>query len=286
MVETLGHYRILERLGAGGIGEVYRARDTRLGRTVAVKVVRSDAFRDDAQRRRLLEDARAAASLSHPHVAAFYEVGEDTGRLFLVSEFVPGQSLRSVVSGRPINTRRAVDLAAQVADGLAQAHAHGMAHGDIRADNILITPKGSAKVMEPAFSAWIADGSHEGSPTEATGDDIYDLGLVLFEMLTGVAPAARHGQTRTDVPPPSSADGTLPRQVDAVVARMLAVDRAVRFSSAAVAAAELRAIAATLEDDEPVALPPSQQARSLPWLLLVAGLGVVVALVWLAMNVE
>ncbi|MGE4054149.1 MAG: serine/threonine-protein kinase, partial [Vicinamibacterales bacterium] len=250
MIDTLGHYKILERLGAGGIGDVYRARDTRLGRTVAVKVVRHDAFRDESQRRRLLEDARAAAALSHPHVAAFYEIGEQQGDLFLVSEYVPGQSLRVLVSGRPINTRRAIELAAQVADGLAQAHAHGMAHGDIRADNIVVTPKGSAKVMEPAFAAWIADPGHDGPATAATGDDIYDLGLVLFEMLTGIAPTQR--ENAHGVSAPSSLNSSLPERVDAVVGRMLAPERSNRFSSAAVAAAELRQVAVTLEDDEPL----------------------------------
>jgi len=283
MIDTLGHYKILERLGAGGIGDVYRARDTRLGRTVAVKVVRHDAFRDDGQRLRMLEDARAAAALSHPHVAAFYEIGEDQGYLFLVSEYVPGQSLRALGGGRPINTRRAVELAAQVADGLAQAHAHGMAHGDIRADNIVVTPKGSAKVMEPAFAAWIADPGHDGPATEATGDDIYDLGLVLYEMLTGVAPSRR--ETTQGISAPSYLNLSLPARVDAIVARMLAPERASRFSSAAVAAAELRQVAGTLADDEPIPIaPPDKDGASMAWLALAVGLAIAVALIWLAMN--
>ncbi|MGE0704383.1 MAG: serine/threonine-protein kinase [Vicinamibacterales bacterium] len=283
MIDTLGHYKILERRGAGGIGDVYRARDTRLGRTVAVKVVRHDAFRDESQRRRLLEDARAAAALSHPHVAAFYEIGEQQGDLFLVSEYVPGQSLRVLVSGRPINTRRAIELAAQVADGLAQAHAHGMAHGDIRADNIVVTPKGSAKVMEPAFAAWIADPGHDGPATAATGDDIYDLGLVLFEMLTGIAPTQR--ENAHGVSAPSSLNSSLPERVDAVVGRMLAPERSNRFSSAAVAAAELRQVAVTLEDDEPLPVaPPGKNSTSTVWLVLILGLAIVVGLIWLAVN--
>src|SRR5262249_2446860 len=113
MFETLGHYKILERLGAGGLGEVYRARDTRVGRTVAIKVIAAGIAGDPERRERLVREARASAALSHPNIAALYEAGEDQGQLFLVFEFVPGETLNVVVSGRPLNTRRAVDFAVQ-----------------------------------------------------------------------------------------------------------------------------------------------------------------------------
>lgn len=290
MLETLGHYKILGRIGAGGIGEVYRARDTRLGRTVAIKVVSPAALRDGAERRRLLDDARAAATLSHPNVAAFYEAGEDQGVLYLVSEFVPGDTLRTVISGRPINPRRAVDLASQIADGLAQAHAHGIAHGDIRAENVIVTPKGSAKIMEPAFAAWVGEGARPGTLTQATGNDLVDLGVLLFEMLTGVPPS--HGPAgATGVPAPSSLNRALPAEMDAIVDRMVATDAAASFSSAATLAAELRALAASLDakkrDDAPIPAPIVQRRGSnLGWLVALLALVVVVALVWLAMNAE
>jgi serine/threonine-protein kinase len=289
MTGTLGHYKILDRIGSGGLGEVYRARDTRLGRTVAVKVVKRDAFRDDAERRRLMEDARAAAALSHPHVAAFYEIGEDQGMLFLVSEFVPGSTLREVIGGRPINARRALEIASQVADGLAQAHAHGMAHGDIRADNIVVTPKGSVKVMEPAFTAWTGDAVQREAAREATGDDIYDLGVTLFEMLTGSAPRREQTERRAAIPAPSSVNRSLPQEIDGIAARMLAADPETRYSSAAVAAADLRQLLATLDErklpSEPVPVPvPKSGSSKAAWLLLVLGLAAAAALVWLATN--
>jgi serine/threonine-protein kinase len=285
MIETLGHYRILDRLGCGGIGEVYRARDTRLGRTVAVKIVRRDAFSDDAERTRLLDDARAAAALSHPHVAAFYEVGEEQGQVYLVSEFVPGHTLRTVIDGRPINARRALELAAQVADGLAQAHAHGMAHGDIRAENIVVTPKGSAKVMEPAFAAWTGEAARDDAPTDPTGDDILDLGRVLFEMLTGSAPEGRGDNPEAAVP--SSLNPALPVEVDGVVARMMAGSQTRRFDSMAVAAASLRAVIGSLDEralpSEPVPTQvPTHDGSRLPWLVIALGLAVVAGLVYLA----
>src|SRR5204863_3097634 len=103
MVESLGHYKILDRIGSGGLGEVYRARDTRAGRTVAIKVVPEAIADDPARRERLLRDARTAATLSHPNIAALYEAGEDRGRVFLAFEFVPGETLKAVIAGRPMN---------------------------------------------------------------------------------------------------------------------------------------------------------------------------------------
>src|SRR5215831_7567768 len=132
MLEQLGHYRILDRIGSGGMGEVYRARDTRLGRTVAIKVLPPDLADDPDRRERFLRDARAAAALSHPNIAALYEIGEENGQLYLVFEFVPGEPLSKIIAGRPLNPRRAVQFAAQIADALADAHAAGIVHRDIK----------------------------------------------------------------------------------------------------------------------------------------------------------
>src|SRR5476649_728644 len=139
MFETLGHYKILERIGAGGMGEVYRARDTRLGRTVAIKVLPADVADDPDRRERFLSEARATAALSHPNIAALYEIGEEEGHLYLVFEFVPGETLKNAMAGRPMNPRRAIDLATQIADALAEAHTEGIVHRDIKPANIMVT---------------------------------------------------------------------------------------------------------------------------------------------------
>ena len=131
MFETLGHYKILDRIGAGGMGEVYRARDTKVGRTVALKVVSSDIAGDSRRKAQFLHDAAPLTSLSHPTIASVYEVGEDAGVLFLVIEFVPGDTLNRVIAGRGLNARRAIDHAIQMADALAEAHAVGIVHRDI-----------------------------------------------------------------------------------------------------------------------------------------------------------
>src|SRR5471030_3291065 len=216
MLETLGHYKILDRIGAGGMGEVYRARDTRLGRTVAVKVMSAALAADPARRERFLQEARATAALSHPNIAALYEIGEDQGELFLVFEFIPGDTLKTTIAGRPLNPRRAIDLAVQLADALADAHAEGIVHRDIKSDNIIVTPKGNAKILDFGLATWTAGGAErdhaaqatmmntaEGttlgtvaymSPEQALGErvdhrtDIFSLGIVMFEMLTGKLP--------------------------------------------------------------------------------------------------
>jgi len=284
MLEQLGHYKILDRIGSGGMGDVYRARDTRLGRTVAIKVMPAAVAEDPERRERFLPDARAAAALSHPNIAALYEIGEDDGHLFLVFEFVPGEPLSKVIGGRPLNPRRAIQFAAQVADALADAHAAGIVHRDIKPDNIVITPKGNAKVLDFGLALWTAGGAAREqaaqavttlatgagsalgtlaymSPEQARGEapdertDIFSLGVALYEMLTGTRPfqgatpaALVFEVVQKPVPPPSTINREVPRDLDAVVARALERDPAARFDSAATLAAELRAVEHAIQD--------------------------------------
>jgi serine/threonine-protein kinase len=247
------------------MGEVYRARDTKVGRTVAIRVLSDAVAGDPERRRRFIADARAASAVSHPNIAALYEVGEEDGLLYLVSEFVPGETLRAVIGGRPINPRRAVDLAAQAADAMAEAHAHGMVHGDLRCETIVVTPKGSVKIMEPGLPAWIGDA---GGPAGAQGSDRADiaaLGAVLREMLAGLP---------------------LPPEIDRVVRKMTG-SGAEPFASAAVAAAELRSLAADLAARSQATAapkPPAAQANrpGLAWIAAAAVVAALAALIWLA----
>jgi serine/threonine protein kinase len=274
MRETIGHYRILEKIGGGGIGDVYRARDPRAGRTVAIKIVNAEISRDPVHRQRLVDDARVAAALSHPNIAALYEVGEDDDALYLVSEFVPGDTLKTIVAGRAINSRRAIDLAAQVADALAEAHAQGLVHGDLTADNIIVTPKGSVKVMEPGFAAWFGRLSDMGAGVPDPSSDIAALGGILSEMLTGgYAPAAATA---------------LPAGLKPIVNRMLTNDSTERITSAALVAAELRSLAAVMdarnEGTEQGSAVPSEGKRSRwMWVALLIVLAAA-ALAWMAVR--
>jgi TolB-like protein len=322
MFDTLGHYKILDRIGAGGMGEVYRARDTRLGRTVAIKVMAATVAGDADRRERFLREARATAALSHPNIAALYEIGEDQGQLFLVFEFVPGEPLSSVIAGRPLNLRRAVDFATQVADALADAHGEGIVHRDIKPANIIITPKDKAKILDFGLAAWTAGGAervgaHDStvlvtaagttlgtaaymSPEQALGEkvdqrtDIFSLGIVLFEMVTGRLPFS--GATPTAVsmqivqataPKPSSVNPALPPEVDVIAGRALSKSLNSRYESAATMAAELRSLAAILDVRSEVseaaapALASSRRGGSgLWWLMLLVLLGALVAAAW------
>lgn len=314
MQDTVGHYRVLDRIGAGGIGEVYRARDTKQGRTVVVKAVAADIAADPGRREALLADARAAARLTHPNLATLYEIVEEDDRLFLVFDFAAGESLRTVVGGRPLNPRRAIDLAVQIADALADAHAEGIAHGDLKPDNVIVTPRGNAKILDFGLSRWTGGGAARAaaarlsapaspavvlgtiaylSPEQVVGEpsdaptDIFSLGVILFEMLTGRLPFAGTSLETmalhiAQVQPPAvtSVNPALPHEIDPIVARALSKSVAGRYESAAALAAELRSVAAILDVRATVAAEhagpvtgASAPRRGMAWLI-----GIVLAL--------
>jgi serine/threonine protein kinase len=323
MRETLGHYKVLDRIGAGGIGELYRARDTKHGRTVALRIVRPDVLADPDRRARLLHNAKASSVLSHPNIAALYEAGEDQGQLFLASEYVPGQTLRAAIGGRPLNARQAIAFAAQIADALADAHAAGVVHSDVKPDNVMVTPKGNTKLLDMGLSVWTAGGAARAragrettaaamqdqvvgrtapyiSPEQALGEevdhrtDIFSLGAVLFEMLTGREPfrastAAELTQEIVYGPlaAPSSLVTSLPAEIDPIVERMLAKRPTDRYESAATVAAELRSVLAILDrrdvaSDAPIVIRGARERSTAGWLVVVAILAAVAALVWFA----
>jgi serine/threonine protein kinase len=261
MVDTLGQYKILERIGAGTLGDVYRARDTRLGRTVAVKLPGAELQADRVRLDALSNDARAASVLSHPNIAALYEIGEEGGRLFLVFEFVPGEPLKRVIAGRPLNMRRAVDLATQLADALAEAHAAELVHGGLTPDTVMITPKGNAKILDFGFVRW------KKSPTPGDESDhradIEALGALLFEMLTGRPP--------TEASPRLGA--SVPGELNEIVGKALGAYAEGGYEAAATFAAELRSVAAMLDvraatAEPPRVVPVRRGSRSRVWIVV------------------
>lgn len=274
--ERVGRYLILERIGAGGMGEVFRARDTRLGRTVALKMLPPEIADDPLKRERFEQDARKAATLSHPAIAAVHDIGEADGRPFIAIEYVPGQKLPLLVAGRQMSVRRAVSIAIQVADALAHAHAAGIVHREIKPEAIMVTPKDAAKVLDFGLAHWttggimrerasagmdrsalVVPGTMAGtvaymSPEQALNQrpdgrsDVFSFGAVLYEMLTGRSPFAADtsGATLMNVlqlqpPPPSALNPQVPPEVDAAVMKALARDVDARHT-ATTFAAELR----------------------------------------------
>jgi len=264
--ERLGPYEIVGVLGVGGMGEVYRARDTRLGRAVAVKVLPSAVAQDDDRLRRFEQEARAAGALNHPNLLALYDVGRHERVSYVVCELLEGQTLRDRLRG-PLPVRKALDYAIQTAYGLAAAHAKGVVHRDLKPENLFVTPEGCVKILDFGLAKF--DGAttpeHETasvpsmgtdpgtvlgtagymSPEQVRGlhvdprSDIFSLGIVLFEMLTGRRPF--EGSTPADTmsailredPPEMLVPGAeVPPAVERIVRRCLEKQIDTRFQSA------------------------------------------------------
>ncbi|MBN2258405.1 MAG: protein kinase [Anaerolineaceae bacterium] len=200
-----GKYRIIRKIGEGGMGVVYKAQDTKLDRPVALKFLPSGLTRDPASKKRFIQEAKAAAALNHPNITTVHEIGEDEGRTFIAMEFIEGKTLRESIESGSLEIEEAVIIASQVAEGLKEAHDKGIIHRDIKPANIMLTKKGQAKIMDFGLAklAWGADLTKPSmimgtvaymSPEQARGEavdhrtDIWSLGAMLYEMLAGEKP--------------------------------------------------------------------------------------------------
>jgi serine/threonine protein kinase len=291
MPDAIAHYRILDRIGATALGEIYRTRDTRVGRSVALTIL-SDAMVSDAERlNRVLSAARRAVTLSHPNIAALFDVGEDGPRWYLASEYVPGDLLSTKICGTPIDVRRAVDFAIQLADALAEGEARGISHGDIRADTIVISSKDRPKLGHFGLSeiSFREQRPAHGAQNDASSDrqgalnDIRALGWVMHEMLTGrrLSPAQRESAAS-----PATINAAVPRELDAIVRKAVSADLATSYQTAATLGAELRALAAILDAraamGRDAVAPPPASSRRIPAATALLGLGVLLGLAaWL-----
>ena len=277
--ERIAHYQILGQLGRGGMGVVYRATDTKLGRNVALKFLPDVLSLTSGALDRFTREARSAAALNHPHICTIYEIGEHEGRPFIAMELLDGGTLADLIGGRPLPIGQSVDIALQVASALDVAHKTGIIHRDIKPANIFVTNSGLSKILDFGLAKHVAAtapaGSPEGattadegnltgvgstlgtiaymSPEQARGQDldgrsdIFSLGLVLYEMVTGRQ--AFTGETSAVIfdgilnrtpRAPSEANSDVPPELERIIARAIEKDRGKRYQNAADVVADLR----------------------------------------------
>jgi serine/threonine-protein kinase len=251
---TISHYEILDRIGGGGMGVIYRARDVRLDRTVALKFIAPEIRRDPEAARRFLHEARAASALDHPNICTIHEIAETAdGRSYIVMAAYDGETLRVRLGGGPLPEQDALDIGEQIARALAAAHGRGIVHRDVKPDNVFLTREGVVKLLDFGLArtadSWMSGpGAVEGtvaymSPEQASGQradqrsDVWALGVVLFEMLAGARPFAADGPRAalelilTRDPDLRAARLDLAPGLIDLVHRALAKDPASRFAS-------------------------------------------------------
>jgi non-specific serine/threonine protein kinase len=319
--QTISHYRVTDELGGGGMGVVYKAEDTRLGRPVALKFLPEEFFDDAQVRERFQREARAASALDHPNICAIYDIGEHEGQPFIVMQYLEGRTLQQHLQGRPLETGRTLDIGSQVADALAAAHKAGIIHRDVKPANIFITERGDAKILDFGLAKLAADktrtdshtptavledqlttpGTAMGtvaymSPEQARGEeldtrtDLFSLGVVLYEMATGLPPfrgsttAVIFDEILNKAPTsPVRINPELPDELEHIVDKALEKDRRLRYHSADELLTDLERVK---RDTDPgrsaTAAAIGRERQGRPWLKMVAGAALLI-LVMLAL---
>ncbi len=300
---TLKHYKVEELLGRGGMGVAYRARDTRLQRPVALKLLKPELVADPVRKRRFLLEAQSAAAITHPAIAQIYDVDEADGEMFIAMEFVEGRTVGLLIAEEELDLEGTVEIGLQVAEGLAKAHEANIIHRDIKSDNIMVTRDGHAKLLdsgaeEPEVFAGVPTSApaeisrtltleqahtlagavlgtlNYMSPEQARGrrldprSDIFSLGIVLYEMLTGELPFSRetpldtmHAIAFEEAKPVTALRRNLPPQVHQIISRCLRKRPEDRYPDARALAADLKRLRHDLETGTNLTLPAGHKIR-------------------------
>jgi eukaryotic-like serine/threonine-protein kinase len=269
--QTVSHYHVLGKLGGGGMGVVYEAEDTRLGRRVALKFIPDNLMGDHISLERFLREARIASQLNHPNICTIHDIGDLDGHPFIVMEKLEGQSLRDTLNGQPMDIEKVLDVGVQVADALAACHAKGIIHRDIKPANIFVTPSGQAKILDfglvklaPEFGDPLDELTIAGeifgttvymSPEQARGEDLdgrsdlFSLGVVLYEMATGHKPFRKNNSVTSlnallnEKPPaPRKLNPTLPEDFEGILGRAMEKDRGNRYQTALAMKGDLQSL--------------------------------------------
>ncbi|MBX3192602.1 MAG: protein kinase [Labilithrix sp.] len=294
--KVLGHFRLIEKLGEGGMGVVYRAEDERLQRVVAVKVLRHDVVTDEEAKKRLLREARAAAAVAHANIATIFEVGDDAGAIYVAMELVEGMTLRRRLRIDPPDLRESLRIAKEIAAGLSRAHEKRIVHRDIKPDNVMITARGEVKILdfglaksresasgdEDTVSRLTQEGDMLGTPAymapeQVTGDvalderaDVFAFGVLLYEMIAkerpfkgGTAAEVVAAVLRDEPAAPSSRVGAIPAALETVVLRCLEKRAADRFASAREVLEALERVEIAKDTAESAAEAPDAEHQTL-----------------------
>jgi serine/threonine-protein kinase len=306
--KTISHYTILEKIGEGGMGVVYRAEDTRLKRTVALKFLSPWTLASRQDRTRLIREAQAAAALDHPSICTVHEIDEDAGLTFISMAHIEGDTLRDTIRAGALGLQDALDIARQLAAGLEEAHAKGVIHRDIKPGNIMITPRRRVKIMDFGLAklagaqrvtrngttlgtaAYMSPEQAQGKPVDPR-TDIWSLGVVLYEMITGRLPFRRDNEQAVlyaichEMPTPiADARSDVPQPLAAIVKRCLERDPSKRYGSCTDLLADLRRLQRAMDSATiPLAVVRRSRLRALArpvrWLILPAALLAAVVIV-------
>jgi serine/threonine protein kinase len=301
--QTLKHYKIEELLGMGGMGVVYRARDTKLQRPVALKILKPELVADPGRKSRFIIEAQAAAAVSHPAIASIYDIDEADGTMFIAMEYIEGRTVGRLIAEGELDLQGAVEIGHQVSEGLAKAHEAKIVHRDIKSDNIMVTRDGHAKLLDFGLAKLLDTGPVEDavpaevsrtltrervqtiagtvmgttnymSPEQARGrsvdsrSDIFSLGVVLYEMVTGELPFSRetaldtmHAIVFEEAKPVTAVRPNLPAPIHQIISRCLRKRPEDRYPDAGRLADDLKRLEQSLESGTSLVLPPGERIK-------------------------